>query len=375
MLLRAFLRKHLAALFTEHPEPPLASHPQPINTSALLTRSSWLNTQQHIHNHLGSKQQFFTPCELFPHHLASLLLRTLVPPSEHIIEVGAGTGAVASHASSSISWSSIELSHQLASMQRSNISGLHSLAVGDCMTNVPWQSIASQLPADCNHLTIVCNELLDNLPHDAVEWHGRSHSWQQVEIDDESNKEVLTPLRDTLIADTLDAFNASRPSRLHRAFTGLTALRRRRIYLPTGLHSMLQSARDALCNDSRFVSFFALDFAHVPDSKLPGVFAPAVATQRGYGQTTEHSGFLSLRQYGDADIIFPSDLHNLIPELCTRTLGTGPMPRIACSLSELYRHHGDVSSTAAADGFHPLLHDFHNYSVVLCQSRQNEAET
>lgn len=366
MLHRNLLARHLHAFFQRAP---VAHAESKINPRTLLSKAHWYTRLAQLHDTLGN--EFLTPCELVPQLLAPIISRALWSAhhrqhecgsygSTQVVEVGAGTAAIARIACANTNWSIIELSTSLAQAQRDVLPAHIPIVVGDATQKDVWLQLDGHTPRNQASITIVCNEVLDNLPHDKVVFSLQQQQWLQARVCKSTFSEHLEPLDDPDIADTLDAFLAS------RRFSTLPAKLARCLYLPTGLLQLLRSARSSIASSTREIAFFALDFAHVPDRKLRGINAPAVAAQVGGGKTLEYSSYTRRDlSYGDVDIIFPTDFA-MLSTLCARELGTQRGTTEVLSLADFAQKHAQdhIDNTRAANGFHPLLHDFHNYSVL-----------
>ncbi|CAI7925100.1 unnamed protein product, partial [Closterium sp. NIES-54] len=234
---------------------------------------------------------------------------------------------------------------------------VHSVAVFDAADVRGWGAPSNE---PC---FILLFEVLDNLPHDRVQWSRESSEWEETrvkhagregeaeekeragkrhdgEVEEARRRhlegregagrlyEVLRPISDPLIRRCLAAVLNKSPTsatassssnsitssggggmlaRLSASLQGLLASvvgGERVIWLPTGCLRLLE----AIYTARPHATVIAADFSLLPDVRIPGANAPLVAAKGG-GVTQDQPTYLVPR--GSADIFFPTDFRLL----------------------------------------------------------------
>ena len=273
---------------------------------------------------------------------------------------------------------------------------------------------------DARPCFVIALEVLDNLPHDRLcrrnsggnsSSDGSSSSggdeggeWMQTRVvaaaaaaADSSGvggekrenllEEITEPLTDPLLARTSAAMEL-RPGGLweaaRRALDAVTG-RPEIVYVPTGSMALLE-ALHATRPRHRLI---AADFDALPGVRMSGTNAPLVASQEQGGKSMDHDSYLE--NPGGADVFFPTDFDNLVridAAAAARTTrssrsggggGKGDVhgddddkdidSRVKHGVVETTRdfmmRHADLTQTATASGYNPLLQDFSNTKFFL----------
>ena len=273
--------------------------------------------------------------------LASHILRKHQPALGplRIYELGGGTGRAAYDVLSaiavsnpavyaSLSYVSVEISAELAAKQAATCRP-HAARF-----RVEHRDASTEWTPDATPCFVLGLEVLDNLPHDRVV--RVDGQWHETRVLD-NFEECLSPVADPLIARCLSHY---RPSFL--------ASRSGIVFLPTTALRLLEALQLARPN----AHLLFADFDYLPGIRIPGVYAPLVASQRGGGTTTDHDSYLGSEP---ADVFFPTDFSML-----QRIAGARGNVRKSAQFFEETLTGEELRQCSTASGFNPLLDDFPN---------------
>ncbi|KAK9825352.1 hypothetical protein WJX81_001851 [Elliptochloris bilobata] len=337
---------------------------------------------------------WLTPSELFtPHYgqaVAAFLLaehaRTAATgASLHVKEIGGGTGrlavdvldhvcAAAPEVHARMRYTCVEISTRLAALQRATLdaapahSGLCTVECRDAADTGGWGAPAEE------HTFVLAMEVLDNMPHDRVARNARSGAWLQTCVVDtacDGLREELEPLQDGLVGRCLRVgdWASGGKSLWHRLLDFAVGEPGARggdeiMYLPTRTLALLDALSTALPSHT----LLAADFDALPDTSLPGAYAPLVATTVG-GSTRDHASYLLPR--GSADVFFPTDF-GMLARLYEAAARAAPTQLAGVNTQhmktvEFMKRFANLPATTTQSGYNPLLRDFTNTSFFVGQ--------
>ncbi|GJP62912.1 hypothetical protein CLOP_g19977 [Closterium sp. NIES-67] len=278
---------------------------------------------------------------------------------------------------------------------------VHSVAVFDAADAKGWGTPSNE---PC---FILLFEVLDNLPHDRVQWCREENEWQETRVrhlegwekscnkvlEEEKSRpcEVLRRVSDPLIQRCLTTVLNQSPSsgvspplssssgssssssggggsmlsRLSSSLQGMLASLmggERVTWLPTGCMRLLETVYTARPN----ATVIAADFSFLPDVRIAGANAPLVAAKRG-GVTQDQPTYLVPR--GSADIFFPTDF-GLLERMDAAACAPSSVERIRGSISSAEFLSSIAGNTFTKDGYNPLLHDFPNTRIFVSTPEQ-----
>ncbi|CAI7766822.1 unnamed protein product [Closterium sp. NIES-53] len=264
---------------------------------------------------------------------------------------------------------------------------VHSVAVFDAADVRGWGAPSNE---PC---FILLFEVLDNLPHDRVQWSRESSEWEETRVkhagregeaeekeragkrhDGEveearrrhlegregagrlyENKSPTSATASSSSNSITSSGGGGMLARLSASLQGLLASvvgGERVIWLPTGCLRLLE----AIYTARPHATVIAADFSLLPDVRIPGANAPLVAAKGG-GVTEDQPTYLVPR--GSADIFFPTDF-GLLERLDAAACAPTSVERIRGSITSADFLSTIAASTYTKDGFNPLLHDFLN---------------
>lgn len=296
---------------------------------------------------------------------------------------------------STCSYTCVEISPTLAKLQHQRVAEeaghgeRFDVRRGDAADVASWHGIPREIPC-----FVVAMEVLDNLPHDRVWREGAGGDWHETlvrstpiiepatgwkssshaqhaqqgsqEISTLELEELISPVRDPLIAQCLDAWNTTNASKgdttngisgtmLRMLRSAMGAAVGESAFLPTGAVNLFHALHAALPNHR----FIAADFDHLPETVIDGWGAPLVATTRD-GTTIDHGTYLV--QPGIADIFFPSDFE-LLRMLYTQCTGRKAVHMKSQIFFEKWG--AEKEERKCRDGYDPLIQDYSNTAFLL----------
>ncbi|CAL5218657.1 g361 [Coccomyxa viridis] len=340
---------------------------------------------------------WLTPSEIFtPYYgraIANFILdkhsQMAEPGSKlSIVEIGGGTGTLArdvlDHVRSAApqsyaecSYTSVEISPQLAQVQQHTVADIASHAscyeveCRDAGDPAGWSSTPD--------LTfILMMEVLDNCPHDRIHRSASSGDWQQTHVVEDTSqsrggtvlmREQLQPLRDELIQRCMSTgpWEYNGKPLWHRildfAMDAGAFGAEQTIFLPTKCLSLLE----VLCKARPHHCILAADFDELPETTIAGKNAPLVASTEA-GVATDHASYLL--PPGTADIFFPTDFQMLDRMYGSVAKAHGEEAGLQSSVlksREFMKRYASLAETTCAGGYNPLLQDFKNTSFFIGQ--------
>ena len=256
------------------------------------------------------------------------------------------------------------------------------------------------MQAEEGHLYIVGLEVLDNLPHDRVEWvdQGWMETWVSY-CDDRHphGTQELRELSDGEIAgclgacdwDGADQSKAEEESQesQERGGDGILASLERFITTGSTTTSKVATTREGGENDVLFLptaafsllknisanvpshTLLLMDFSSLPDVQVPGMNAPLISNTVD-GRANDFASYFV--PVGAADIFFPTDfdalssmyMHQMSRQPSGSNCNTVVDARHVRS-DEFFKVYGDLNVTTTLSGFNPLIEDFLNTRVFI----------
>lgn len=204
---------------------------------------------------------------------------------------------------------------------------------------------------------VIAMELLDNLPHDKIRHNWINDHFEQAEVQEKDNGElveVFVPMKDALLLDLLN----TAPS-LHATHLG------RITWVPSVAFGILKHISKVRPNSSVVISDF--DYLPPPDlipseKKRRSKWAtgePIVTCMDG----TDHECYLNAPPF--CDVLFPTDFGKLA--LYAKKCWSKNAVVKTMKQSEFLEMYGanEVNATKSwLTGYSPLVHDFGNCSVL-----------
>ncbi|GJQ09120.1 hypothetical protein GpartN1_g6628.t1 [Galdieria partita] len=300
----------------------------------------------------------------------------------HIVEVGGGNGSLAESILDyakenysqqlyhSLRYDMIEISPLFVERQQRRLNAYSDCVSIHSMSILDW---SKTIRAPC--ILLFC-EVLDNLPHDRIEWDNQTKTWHQClvrETEDSLSNHAFTivrsPLRDDWIVTTmhdwklLDGLVPHISWRWIREnpyywlyylqsivdrllFSSSSCV----VYVPTVAHQMLNCVRRYFPQSHLLIA----DFDFLPQATR-GIFAPVV--QNG----TKTFASIEEPMKASCDILFPVYFSGL--SYAIHRLWNSVHIQIE-KQSKFLEKYADLEYTRTKSGFNPLLSDFTNTCIL-----------
>eukprot|EP00871_Galdieria_phlegrea_P003423 jgi/Galph1/4081/GphlegSOOS_G2748.1 len=314
----------------------------------------------------------------------------------HVIEVGGGNGTLAEsilqYASNNYSkqlyhsmhYHIVEISPLLAQRQAKRLSSFTTFIHIHTMSITEWQQV---IQAPC--IVLFC-EVLDNFPHDRIEFDFLKQTWYECYIRDHlkardsprsnSSKLVIRqPLQDILILSTMNDWNMfSKQDRTttttswHSFFSSsywfhyLTNLvdtflsSSLVIYVPTVAQQVFQLLHRCLPRAHLFIA----DFDMLPQATR-GMFAPVV--QGGNAECIQTFASIEETTQGSCDILFPVNFNGLSHRMSSLWHHANIK---LWKQGKFLKRYAPVEQTTTKSGYNPMLEDFKNTSILTSYHRK-----
>jgi len=377
--------------------PPLKETTSPIPFQELSGPEQYYSlVAQRYANHPNS---WSTPVELFQpwygyaiarciqHIVEQSFDRQQLAKEWHIIEVGGGNGTLAhcilqyakqyygAPLCNALNYHIVEVSPLFVERQRKRLLS-HPSVFFHSMSILDWSETIS---SPC--IVIFC-EVLDNLPHDRVEWDDETKTWYECRIretpetntstDNNNNAIVHFPLQDKWIISTMQDWNIlsengqiaaplhifSTPYWLYYLQNMVDRLLSSNpstvLYVPTVAHQVLTTIRRYFPQSHLLIA----DFDFLPQA-IRGFFAPVV--QNG----TKTFSSIEEAPKTTCDILFPvyfPGLSRAIQRLWN------PNYIQIWKQSKFLKTYADSKHTRTKSGFNPMLSDFTNTRILFTRN-------
>ncbi|EQC39186.1 hypothetical protein SDRG_03392 [Saprolegnia diclina VS20] len=385
--------------FTSTQREVLHAPKEPIDFNDLWGKREYKNQVAALY--AQDKEAWMTPVEVFyPYYsraIANYMMmspHTLNAESLHIYEIGGGAGTnalcildylkeQAPKLYANTTYTMIEISARMAARQAARVAPHPNCKV----INSDILTYSANHPNVNDPCFFIAMEVLDNLPHDKVTL--ADGEWFQTHVRDDA--EELHPLRDPLIAETLEYFSCEIPLRgTFKRTSGLATQLRSMIgmrekllnaaFVPTGAMQLLHTLQKSFPKHHLIAADFdelpapSLDKSatHQPydhprsatstaSGPLHAANAPLVASKTD-GVTVDHDTYLV--PGGIADIFFPTDFIKLKQAYCRKMELKEHEVSIVKSGAFL-KEFGEVDKTRTILGYNPLVDDYANTSFIL----------